>query len=197
MRKLMILLERFFFHFKKPVYPYVHPSAAIDGSTTVTDPSNLIMGAHSKIGNGSYVMNPKAKLILKDYSRCAFGLTVVTGKHPRVIGRFRTMALREEQEAINKVMPLDEDVIVEEDTWIGCRTTLLAGVTVHRGATITAGAVVVKDVPPYCYAGGVPAKFIKFYWSIDEIMEHETKLYPEDERYTREELEKIFAEYQH
>jgi hypothetical protein len=41
---------------------------------------------------------------------------------------------------------------------------------------------------------GVPAKPIKFKWTIDEILEHERILYPEHERYTREELEKIFAE---
>ena len=43
---------------------------------------------------------------------------------------------------------------------------------------------------------GVPAKFIKFKWSIDEIIYHESQLYPENERYTREELATIFARYQ-
>ena len=44
--------------------------------------------------------------------------------------------------------------------------------------------------------GGVPAKFIKFKWTIDEILEHESILYPEDERFSREELETIFTQYQ-
>lgn len=74
--------------------------------------------------------------------------------------------------------------------WIGCNVTLLSGITVGRGATIAAGAVVSRDVPPYCIVGG-PAKVIKFYWTIEEIIEHEKQLYSDSERYTREELEEF------
>lgn len=55
----------------------------------------------------------------------------------------------------------------------------------------TAGAVVNKHVPPYSIVGGVPDKLVKFYWSIEQILEHEQKLYPNDERYSRKELETI------
>lgn len=67
----------------------------------------------------------------------------------------------------------------------------MEGVTIGRGATIAAGAVVNKDVPPYSIVGGIPAKLIKFYWTIDEILEHEKNLYPENIRYTKEELESL------
>ena len=73
--------------------------------------------------------------------------------------------------------------------WIGSNVTLLSGVTVGRGSIIAAGAVVNKDVPPYSIVGGVPAKVIKFKWTVDQIIEHESKLYNEDERFSREELE--------
>ena len=43
--------------------------------------------------------------------------------------------------------------------------------------------------------GGQPARFIKFYWDIDQIIEHERQLYNEEERYTREQLENIFKQY--
>ena len=93
----------------------------------------------------------------------------------------------------NKPKGFDKDVIIEEDVWIGCNVTLLAGVTIGRGTTVAAGAVVSKSMPPYCICGGVPAKFIKFYWTIDQILEHETKLYPKEERYTRDQLEDMFT----
>ena len=68
---------------------------------------------------------------------------------------------------------------------------ILKGVTIGRGSTVSAGSVVVKDVPPYSIVGGVPAKLIKYYWTIDQILEHEAALYPQNERYTRQELETI------
>ena len=39
------------------------------------------------------------------------------------------------------------------------------------------------------------AKIIMFYWLIDEILEHEEKLYAPEERYTREQLESFFEKY--
>ena len=39
---------------------------------------------------------------------------------------------------------------------------ILSGVTIGQGACVVAGAVVVKDVPPYAIVGGCPAKVIKY-----------------------------------
>ena len=97
---------------------------------------------------------------------------------------------------VNKPDGYDQDVIVEQDCWIGSNVTLLSGVTIGRGTTVAAGAVVTKSMPPYCVCGGVPAKFIKFYWTIDQILEHEEKLYPKTERYTLGQLEEIFSAFQ-
>ena len=69
------------------------------------------------------------------------------------------------------------------------------GVTVRRGTTVAAGAVVTKSTAPYSIVGGIPAKHLKFYWTIDQIIEHEKALYPEGERLSREELETYFAAY--
>ena len=44
---------------------------------------------------------------------------------------------------------------------VGAGSILLPGVTVHEGAMVGAGAVVTKDVPPYCLAVGVPARVVK------------------------------------
>ena len=50
-------------------------------------------------------------------------------------------------------------------------------------------------MPPYCVIVGIPAKPIKTKWTIDEILQHEAALYPEEERYTREQLEEIYSKY--
>ena len=92
-------------------------------------------------------------------------------------------------------MGLDKDVIINEDVWAGMDVTILPGVIVGRGCTIAAGSVLSKSTPPYSIWGGVPARFIKFYWTIDEILQHELVLYTENERFSKEELEQLFEQY--
>lgn len=156
----------------------------------VINPKNVFIYSDCNFANTT-LSTLNAKFIVKKGCAIAKGLNVQTGNHARVIGKF----VGEITES-DKPSGYDHDVIVEEDVWIGSNVTLLSGVTVGRGSTVAAGAVVSKSMPPYCICGGIPAKVIKFYWTIDQILEHESKLYPEEERYTREQLEELFAKYQ-
>lgn len=137
----------------------------------------------------AHLSTPNAKIIFKGNTAVAEHLAIHTGNHARIPGMFVT-----DIDESNKPKGFDHDVIIEKDVWIGSNVTILEGVVVGRGATVAAGAVVNKDVPPYSIVGGVPAKIIKFYWTIDQILQHEAKLYPESERYCREELEEIMNE---
>lgn len=156
---------------------------------TIINPSNVYF--HSKTGLGECtIVALNAKFIVGKGCAIAGGLSVYTGNHARKIGTY----VGDITEDI-KPSGYDEDVIVEDDVWIGSNVTLLSGVTIGRGTTIAAGAVVNKSMPPYCICGGVPAKVIKFYWTIDQILEHEAKLYPVEERMRRNDLEEIFKTY--
>ena len=150
------------------------------------DTKNIFIYDNVGIGGHAVLSTPNAKIVFKGNSAVAHHLTIHTGNHARVVGRFVSDITDKDKPA-----GYDHDVIIEKDVWIGSNVTILDGVHVGRGATIAAGAVVNKDVPPYSIVGGVPAKVIKYYWTLDQILEHERKLYPEDERYSREELEKI------
>ncbi len=152
---------------------------------------NVYLGEGVCLGANAHITAINARFICKGHCAIAKNLQVHTGNHARIVGKYVT-AITES----TKPMGYDKDVIVEEDVWIGTNVILLAGVTVGRGVTVAAGAVVAKSIPPYCICGGVPAKFIKFYWSIDQIIEHESNLYPENERYTREQLEEIFKKWE-
>lgn len=52
-------------------------------------------------------------------------------------------------------------VIIEDNVWIGAKSSIMPGVTIGRGAIIGAGSVVTKDVPAYALAAGNPARVIK------------------------------------
>jgi acetyltransferase-like isoleucine patch superfamily enzyme len=53
------------------------------------------------------------------------------------------------------------EVVIENDVWIGTRSTILKGVHIARGAVIAAGSVVTKDVPEFTLVGGNPARVIR------------------------------------
>lgn len=158
----------------------------LDAPITIDNPANVFLEDNTHISSGSHISALNARFVMGRYSGAANNLSVRTGNHMMIVGRFyRTITDKE------KAPEYDKDVIVNEDVWIGCNVTLLSGVTIGRGAIIAAGAVVSKDIPPYAIAGGVPAKVIKFKWTVKQILEHESKLYPENERFSKEYLEQI------
>lgn len=54
--------------------------------------------------------------------------------------------------------PRPEPVRVDDDVWLGAKSSVLKGVTVGRGSIVGTGAVVTKDVPPFSIVAGVPAR---------------------------------------
>jgi acetyltransferase-like isoleucine patch superfamily enzyme len=52
-------------------------------------------------------------------------------------------------------------VTIEEDCWICGAAIILPGVTIGKGSTVAAGAIVTKDVPPRSVVMGNPARVVK------------------------------------
>lgn len=57
---------------------------------------------------------------------------------------------------------VEAKIVIENNVWISANSTIGKGVTIGEGSIIAANSFVNKDIPPYCIAGGVPAKVIKF-----------------------------------
>lgn len=184
----LLFLYRSYFGYSRRKMGFCGEKVSLNPPLTLSNPENIYLYGDNKLDN-AVILTTNAKFIMKKHSAAAQGFKVATGSHAMIIGKnYREITESE------KPQGLDKDVIVEENVWIGMNVVLLSGVVVGRGSTVAAGSVVTKSLPPYCVAGGVPAKPIKFKWNIDEILEHERILYPENERYTQEQLEKIFAE---
>lgn len=187
-RGFYMFYKRYFICSRKK-FGYIADDVTLIPPLFITNPENVYLYGCNGLNN-AYIMTTNAKFIMKHHSGAAEGLKVSTGNHAMIVGRFyRTITEAE------KPKDLDKDVIVESDVWIGRNVTLLSGVTVGRGCIVAASAVVTRSTPPYCVIAGIPAKPIKMKWTIDEILQHEAALYPEDERYKREELEEIFSKY--
>jgi acetyltransferase-like isoleucine patch superfamily enzyme len=54
-------------------------------------------------------------------------------------------------------------ITIEDDCWIGANAVITAGVSIGKHSVIAGGAVVTKDIPPYCVAVGNPARVVKKY----------------------------------
>jgi maltose O-acetyltransferase len=106
------------------------------------------IGDHSGIGMYSYVGTVK------------IGRDVMIGEELIAISRNHEFSSTEIPMRLQGFQK-DQPITIEDDVWVGTRVTILPGVTVGKGSIIGAGAVVTKDVPPYCIAAGNPAKIIR------------------------------------
>lgn len=136
-----------------------------------------------RIARNAMIYSTNAKLFIGPKVGIAPYLKIVTGNH-RVdeVGVFMFDSKSEKRSED------DKDVILEGDLWIGAGVTILSGVRIGRGSVIAAGSVVNKSFPPYSIIGGVPAKILRYRFSVEEIINHERELYPQELRISQEEL---------
>jgi acetyltransferase-like isoleucine patch superfamily enzyme len=138
-----------------------------------------------KLGYGSYI-GPSSKIYGKvgRFTSIAPNVVVNNGFHPFkepfvstspvfFSKRKQTKVSFADRQLFTEVLYADKDnkypVIIGNDCWIGQNVFLAGGVTIGDGALVMAGAVVVKDVPSYAIAGGVPAKIIDYRYNKETI----------------------------
>src|SRR6266545_4703392 len=149
---------------------YAHPTAIIDDGAQV--------GAGTKIWHFCHVM-PRAQIGpgCSFGQNCYVGNKVVIGANVRVqnnVSIYDNVSIEDDvfvgPSAVftNVLNPRaafprkDEyrNTIVRRGATIGANATLVCGHEVGEGAFIAAGAVVVRDVPPFALFAGVPARQI-------------------------------------
>lgn len=155
----------------------------------IEHPGTVFLHENAIIRNNCYIINGiNEKVIIKEYSVIAGNVTIVTNSHKSVVGIPHFLL------APSHIHDKSEDVIIEEDVWIGTNATILAGVTVGRGAIVSAGAVVTKQVPPYAIVAGIPAQIIAKRFILEDVLQHESLLYSEGKRLSLKYLKDLFEE---
>ncbi len=159
------------------------------GYGATMNPQNIYMDDYSRIQNHLNFISYKGKLIVKKYAAVGAGCTIIPGDHVPTVGVPQYLA------GHLHINDVDGEIVIGEDAWVGAGTILLSHCSIGRGAVVAAGAVVSKPVPPYAVVAGVPAKIIATRFTIDQILQHESELYPVEERMSQTELEEVFNEY--
>ena len=110
----------------------------------------VVIGNNCALGKRAEILCDKAEVTIGDNVRIAAEAFIATGDH----------IFKDPNIPIIKQGFQYSDVVIEGDVWIGRRCIIMPGVKLGKGCVIAAGAVVTKDVEPYCIMGGVPARFI-------------------------------------
>lgn len=169
-------IRRSFFSSRKDNYGYIDPTAKVflPGQGTK---QNVFLYENTIVHEYHNFITQKGKFIMKKNSIAAFGLTVITAEH-----------------GVNNIGDFPggqgwcdikgNDIFVDEDVWLGAHVTLCSGTHIHRGCIVATGAVCTQnnEYPPYSLIGGIPARFIKFRFTLDEQIEHEKLRFSEDEK---------------
>lgn len=134
--------------------------------------NNVSLGDNCFIGANNDFNCLRAEVKIGNHVMTAEDVIFITGDHQyNIVGKYLDEITNEMKDP-----SYDQDIVIEDDVWIGARVIILKGVTIHKGAIVAAGAVVTKDVPPYAIVGGVPAKVISYRFNEEEIKEHEKLL---------------------
>jgi acetyltransferase-like isoleucine patch superfamily enzyme len=171
----------------------LRPAFKQHGRNFIFDPSShftyqtIAVGDDVSIGGGAIFMASESNIIIGNKVMFGPNVIVVGGNHnTSVVGKFM-------YDIHEKRPGDDQDVIFEDDVWVGAGAMILKGVRVGRGSIVAAGAVVNKDVPPYTVVGGIPAKVIApRFAELETVLNHEAALYPPEKRLDQSTLASAF-----
>ena len=155
---------------------------------SVIVPDNLYMEDNTRLQNLNNMISNHGKVVIKKYGVVSSGCILVPGAHTPTVGVPQFLSILH----INDV---EQTITVGEDAWVGAGCILLSHCKIGRGAVVGAGSVVSKDIPPYAVVVGSPAKIIGVKFSIEQILKHESILYPPEERMSRSELDELFSKH--
>lgn len=176
-------------------YPHLDPGCKVPANIIISRRDNLVMMEGSELESGVLILNVHAKFIMGKYSCAGPNLTVITGNHMSLIGKYLTQVTDEDKKMYDTTGDQDKDVVLEEDVWLGANVVLLKGVRVGRGAVVAAGTVCRTKIPPYAIVVGNPAKVVGFRFTPEQLQEHEKILYSEQDRISLMQYEKNYKKY--
>jgi len=118
--------------------------SSIGSNVNISFPWRLVVGDHVWIGDDVGILS-LAQVTIESNVCVARRSFLCTGSHDVRREDFKT-----------KVAP----ILIRTGSWIAIGSLILPGVTIGEGAVVSAGSVVLKDVPANCLVRGNPATVV-------------------------------------
>jgi acetyltransferase-like isoleucine patch superfamily enzyme len=158
-----------------------NPTVTIEDDVVIISPQNLVLGEHVLIQKGTILhcggkrwSNYQGKIILGDDCQIgpycilygAGGIEMKKGSGlamgVRIIAQGADLNRFEGRDLSASAIPMRfARVVIEEGVWVGANAIILLGVTISKGAGVSPGAIVHKDVPPFKKAMAAPARIFE------------------------------------
>jgi maltose O-acetyltransferase len=121
----------------------------IQSGMRITNPENVSIGAHCDLAQGVFITGGGG---------VAIGDWVGLGPDVKI------WSVNHRFDDPDKPWLLQgwvkKPVLIEDDVWLGAGVFVMPGVTIGKGAIISACAVVNKSIPPYALMAGNPARVV-------------------------------------
>ena len=156
-----------FFYMKKGKNSVIYRSVRKD----IVPFNGFSLGKSSVIEDYTIINNAVGEIIIGNHTRIGMGNTIIgpvmIGNNVILAQNVVLSALNHNFEdvltTINQQGVKTDQIIIENNVWIGANSTILAGVHIGEHVVVGAGSVVTKDIPPFSVVVGNPAKIIKKY----------------------------------
>ena len=163
---LFTVITRFRNKYKVSLFASCGENVRIEGQCEMTL-KNIYCGYNVYIGPNACFLSSDAKIHIGNNVMFGPNVMIATGNHRiDMIGKVM-------KDVHEKLPENDEDVIIEDDCWIGMGVIILKGVTIGKGSVIGAGTVVTKNIPPYSVVYSSSALTIRERFSKEDISLHE------------------------
>ena len=161
MRKLLRKIRRYFWRMRLGL-KHVDPTFLAGGKSSIN--KDLVAGPFSYVAPGCMIS-----------SGVEIGAYTMIGPRVMILGNDHVHNVAGKP-VIFSGRPEFKKTLIGSDVWIGAGCIIICGVKIGDGAIIGAGAVITKDIAPYSIMVGVPAKFIRQRFDLEQQALHDRML---------------------
>lgn len=173
-------------------YSISRKKATIGKTTTVQSTAIFRMAERIKIGEHCMIGHHNCLQAGKEWG------TITVGDYCQFGPNVHLYAYNHSHDDIEKPCIVqgyyDGNIVLEDDVSLGGNVVVLPNVTIGKGAIVSVGSVVDKNVPPYAIVSGVFAKVVGFRFSPEEVEEYQKSI-PVEKQIDIEQYRKSYQKY--